>query len=217
MDLSQIPVQRSIPVLLKVGLGATQIVAKDHAGGRVLASWEVVNGHDVFGVKFGGPDSPVAGTLVGERYSRDILRSVIRADGLPLPIMYEPTDRDDDLMKLVLVDGKPAWDALVVPQAEKLGISVDPGPVAPNSSAGAPGVPPGKPAPVVLPPPPPTPPAAPVAAAPDRQLAIQRLTADLEALFPGEAAKYGGLVQLLLAGGKPTIASILLAVLPLLE
>jgi len=141
MDQPQSTVYRSIPVLLKVGLGATSIGARDRKGGVLTASWEVVGGHDVFGVVIGGPDSPVAGTLVGERYSRNILQQVIRAGGLPLPIDYQVTDRDDDLMKLVSIDGKPAWDALVAPAAEKLGISVNPGVVARNSSPGAPGVP----------------------------------------------------------------------------
>jgi hypothetical protein len=142
-QIKSLPTQRSIPVLLKVGLHCSSIIAKGrHLETPITASWEVVNGQDVFGVVIGGAASPISGTLVGERYSRDILRQVIRRGGLPLPINYEPTDRDDDLMKLVSVNGIPAWDAIVVPIAQELGITVDPGVVAPNSSPGAPGVPP---------------------------------------------------------------------------
>jgi hypothetical protein len=131
---------RSIPVWLRVGQGATEIIYRTHDGGTGRASWTPGDGHDTFGVTIGGAVSPVAGTLVGERYSRQLLEQVIRAGGLPLPPNYTVTDRDDDLMKLVAIGNQPAWDALVVPAANRVGVSADPGHVAPNSSPGAPGV-----------------------------------------------------------------------------
>ena len=136
---------RSIPVWLRVGQGATEILFRTHDGGTGRASWTPSEGADGFGVAIGGAVSPVAGTLVGERYSRQILEQVIRAGGLPLPHDYTVTDRDDDLMKLVAIGDLPAWDALVVPAANRVGVSADPGHVAPNSSPGAPGVAPGSP------------------------------------------------------------------------
>ncbi len=153
---------RSIPVWLRMGEGATEIIYRTHDGGTGRASWTPGDGQDTFGVTIGGADSPAAGTLVGERYSRQLLEQVIRAGGLPLPPNYAVTDRDDDLMKLVAIGNQAAWDALVVPAAAKVGITADPGPVAPNSSPGAPGVAPG-PAPT---PTPPTPPTAPPQTAP---------------------------------------------------
>ncbi|MEA2694639.1 MAG: hypothetical protein QOJ16_4026 [Acidobacteriota bacterium] len=131
---------RSIPVWLRVGEGATEIIYRTHGGGTGRASWTPAEGSDTFGVPIGGADSPAAGTLVGERYSRQLLQQVIRAGALPLPINYVVTDRDDDLMKLVAIGNLPAWDALVVPAAARAGVTADPGHVAPNSSAGAPGV-----------------------------------------------------------------------------
>jgi hypothetical protein len=135
-------VYRSIPVWLRDGQGATEIIYRTRDFGTARASWTPAENQDTFGVPIGGADSPVAGTLVGERYSRQLLEQVIRAGGLPLPPNYAVTDRDDDLMKLVAIGNVAAWDALVVPAANKLGVTVDPGPVAPNSSPGAPGVPP---------------------------------------------------------------------------
>ncbi len=132
---------RSIPVWLRVGLSAAQIIFRDRNGAVARASWTPADNQDTFGVPIGGADSPVEGTLVGERYSRQLLQQVIRAGGLPLPPNYAVTDRDDDLMKLVAIGNLPAWDALVVPAANKVGVTVDPGPVAPNSSPGAAGVP----------------------------------------------------------------------------
>jgi hypothetical protein len=118
---------RSIPVWLRVGLGAYEIIYKNRSGGVSRASWTPADG---------GADSPAAGTLVGERYSRQLLEQVIRAGGLPLPPNYVVTDRDDDLLKLVAISDQAAWDALVVPAANKLGVSVNPGTVAPNAPAG---------------------------------------------------------------------------------
>jgi len=132
---------RSIPVWLRVGQGATEIIYRAHGGGTGRAAWTPSESQDTFGVTIGGASSPVAGTLVGERYSRQILQQVIRAGALPLPINYVVTDRDDNLMKLVAIGDQPAWDALVVPAAARAGITADPGHVAPNSSPGAPGVP----------------------------------------------------------------------------
>jgi hypothetical protein len=131
---------RNIPVWLRVGQGATEIIYRTHDGGTGRASWTPSEGQDTFGVTIGGAVSPVAGTLVGERYSRQLLQQVIHAGALPLPPNYTVTDRDDDLLKLVAIGNVPAWDALVVPAASRAGVSADPGHVAPNSSAGAPGV-----------------------------------------------------------------------------
>ncbi len=139
--LSGPTVYRSVPVWLRVGQGATEIIYRTRDFGTARASWTPAENQDTFGVPIGGADSPVSGTLVGERYSRQLLEQVIRAGGLPLPPNYAVTDRDDDLMKLVAIGNLPAWDALVVPAANKVGVTVDPGPVAPNSSPGAAGVP----------------------------------------------------------------------------
>lgn len=130
-------VYRSIPVWLKVGMHADSIIFKSRAGGTERSSWAVSSlGEDIFGIPLGGPDSPSAGTLVGERYSRDLLRDAIRLGLFPLAVNYEPTDRDDNLMKLVEINGQSAWDALVVPVLVKAGISVDTGATGPKAPAG---------------------------------------------------------------------------------
>lgn len=154
-------IYRSIPVWLRVGLGCTQIIFTDRNGATAHALWDPSNNSDNFGVKIGGADSPVRGTLVGERYSRQILQECISLGLLPLSINYTVTDRDNDLMKLVAVGSLAAWDAEVVPVAKVAGVTTDPGPVAANSSPGAPGVPPGSALPPFSLPPPPSAPATP--------------------------------------------------------
>jgi len=117
---------RSIPVWLRVGNSADEIIYRDRSGAVARASWLPDESHDTFGVKIGGEDSPVSGTLVGERYSRQLLQQAIRVGALPLRTDYVVTDRDDDLMKLVAIGDLPAWDALVAPVLARLHLSAPP-------------------------------------------------------------------------------------------
>jgi len=150
---------RNVAAWLRLGQGATSILYVTQDGGHATATWTPAGDHDDFGVQIGGADSPAKGTLVGERYSRALFQQGVRQGLFPLASTYVVSDRDDNLLKLVDVNGQAAWDALVVPVLKANGIIADPGQVERNAPDGLGG--PSQPAATPPPPPPPPPPAVP--------------------------------------------------------
>jgi len=142
-------IYRTPAVWFRMGLQAGQITFVGRGAGSPVeqAPWNPgVANLPEFGVPIGGPDSPVAGTRVGERWAPDLLTEGIRDGLFPLPTDYVLTDHDRDLFELVAIPSAgnlPAWDALVAPVLKMAGIVPEGGTAAtgPASSLGAPGMP----------------------------------------------------------------------------